>query len=152
MKKLLLVFAAVILVGCTTAQIPQYLQDKKPYIQRFYADYEDTLEVTHEALKQLGWKVEQTADPHVFEQQGATNDLNEKQILIFTEVRQTPLFVGTRYAKMNIFIRSKGKLSEVEIRYLTVNSLPLKNFQSYQNKSAADRVFDCIAGLLKKKI
>ena len=133
--------------GCTSAVIPNYLPDEKPYTKRFQADHKIALQAVRQALRELGWDIEQTLDPLVYEQDQIA-DSGKDDILIMTAIRQTPLFVGTRYAKMNIYIRSLKDVSDVEIRYLTVTSLPFKNVTSYSNDSAVDRVFEHIEKIL----
>jgi hypothetical protein len=145
MRKIL--FLLVFCMGCTATNIPAYLKDTKPYTKRFYAAYDQTLESTKQALEDMGWKIERTVDPLVYEQSRAT-DLDERQVLIFTQVRQMPMFVATRYAKMNIFVRGKGGISEVEIRYLTVTSTPVKTMETYQNAPEAERIFERISELV----
>ena len=43
---------------------------------------------------------------------------------MITDLRDTRFFVGTRYSRMNVYIRSQQKESEVELRYLGVTSWP----------------------------
>jgi len=148
MKRLFILFFILTLAGCSTAQIPAYLQDKKPYVKRFYTTYDQTLAGTNAALEQLGWKVEQILDAAVYDRYQAAED-DEKNSLIITEIRQTPLFMGTRYAKMNIYVRSKKNLSEIEIRYVTVLATPFKNYEVYSNDAAVQRIFDRIESHLK---
>lgn len=139
MTKIVLL-ALMFLSGCSTTQIPNYLQPKKPYIKRYDANYDQALRTMEETLAGLGWKIEEKTDPGVYEHTRA-DDLDENQVLIFTEVRPTPMFVGTRYARMNIYLRSKKNVSEVEVRYLTTTSTALKNFSTYNNDSAVKRLF-----------
>jgi hypothetical protein len=135
-----LVMLLLLNIGCTSVQIPGYLKDSNPYSKRFYSDFAKTRAATEEVLHQLGWKVAERLDPLVYEQ-AVVNDLDEERELLVTEARQMPLFIGTRYARMNIYIRSKKDISEVEIRYLTITSMLFKNFTSYRNNAAAERIF-----------
>ncbi|MCK5214968.1 MAG: hypothetical protein KAR05_06410 [Candidatus Omnitrophica bacterium] len=144
-----LIFLLIGLMGCASVQIPAYVKDKKPYTKRFYANYEQAYEALNKTLLDLGWEIEGTMDPAVYEQD-SSSDLDEKKTLVLTHIRQTPLFIGTRYAKMNIFLRSKKKISEFEIRYVTVTSLLFKNFTSYRNDSAAERMFEYLDKTIKE--
>ncbi|MCR4337471.1 MAG: hypothetical protein NUV91_06670 [Candidatus Omnitrophica bacterium] len=141
--KRLSVFFILFFIGCASSQIPIYLQDKKPYSRRFFVAYDQALAGTKESLEDLGWKIQDQVAPSVYEQDRGT-DLYEKEILLLTEIRETHMVVGTRYARLNIFIRSRDRVSEIEIRYLTVSSLPGKDFKSYQNDSTVDRIFERI--------
>lgn len=148
MKKNLFI-CFLFLFGCATATIPFYLPNKKPYVKRFFANYETTLATVNQTLKDLGWKVEKAIDPAVYEQM-RTSDLDEKQILLLTEIRETRLVVGTRYARMNIYLRSKKEISEVEIRYLTISSTTLKTIKDYSNDSEVRRLFEHLEEILNR--
>ncbi len=136
-------------LGCVSVHIPVYLPDKNLYVKRFYATHDKALAVITRVIEELGWQIEGTTDPSVYEQ-NRTHDLDGKEILLFTNVRQTPLFLGTRYAKINIFVRSKNEISEIEIRYITVTSLFSYNIESYRNNSAVQRIFSRITSLLSE--
>jgi len=140
MKKISLILALMFLTGCATTSMPSYLQPKKPYIKRYYSNYEKTLPSVKSVLAELGWVLEESTDPGVYEHT-RFNDLDENQLLLVTVVRPTPMLVGTRYARMNIYLRSKKELSEVEVRYLTTTSTALNNFSTYNNNSAVKRFF-----------
>jgi hypothetical protein len=144
-------FIAVMLVlmGCSTTMIPFYLPNKKPYVKRFFTNYDTTLAAVNQTLGDLGWVVEKNTDPAVYEQM-RTSDLDEKQILMITEIRQTPLVVGSRYARMNIYLRSKKGISEVEIRYITLSQTPVKSFKDYNNDSEVKRIFGHLEEILNK--
>ncbi len=142
-----LIFALVFLTGCATTDIPSYLQPKKPYVKRYYAKYEKSLETVKATLGELGWTLEESTDPGVYEHT-RFNDLDENQLLLVTSVRPTPMFVGTRYARMNIYLRSKKDVTEVEVRYLTTTSTALKNFSTYNNDSAVRRFFERLTEVL----
>ena len=140
LKKLSLVLALMVLSGCATTNMPSYLQPKKPYLKRYYSNYEKTLSSVKSILTELGWVLEESTDPGVYEHT-RFNDLDENQLLLVTAVRPTPMLVGTRYARMNIYLRSKKEVSEVEVRYLTTTSTALNNFSTYNNDSAVKRFF-----------
>ena len=147
MKSLFFVLAVVLLVGCATTSMPSYLQPKKPYLTRYYANYEKSLDAVKATLGELGWTLEETTDPGVYEHT-RFNDLDENQVLLVTVVRPTPMLIGTRYARMNIYLRSKKDLSEVEVRYLTTTSTALNNFSTYNNDSAVKRFFERLSEIL----
>lgn len=140
MKKFSLILACLFLVGCATTNMPSYLQPKKPYIKRYYSNYEKTLSSVKSILTELGWGLEESTDPGVYEHT-RFNDLDENKLLLVTAVRPTPMLVGTRYARMNIYLRSKKEVSEVEVRYLTTTSTALNNFSTYNNDGAVKRFF-----------
>lgn len=147
MKNFILLISLVVLGGCATTDIPSYLQPKKPYIKRYYSSYDKTLPAVKNLLSELGWSVEESTDPGVYEHT-RFNDLDENQLLLVTAVRPTPMLVGTRYARMNIYLRSKKDVSEVEVRYLTTTSTALNNFSTYNNDSAVKRFFNRLDEIL----
>lgn len=147
MKNFFFVLAVVLLAGCATTNMPSYLQPKKPYLTRYYANYEKSLGAVKQTLTELGWTLEETTDPGVYEHT-RFNDLDESQVLLVTVVRPTPMLIGTRYARMNIYLRSKKDLSEVEVRYLTTTSTALNNFSTYNNDSAVKRFFERLSEVL----
>lgn len=129
--------------GCVSANIPNYLKEEHPYKKKIYADYQKTVAATQEALKELGWTIAETTQPGVYEQEPSANS-QYQATLLFTNIRQTALFLGTRYAKMNIYLRELADGTELEIRYLTVTSTPLRSFESYRNDSAVQKFFERI--------
>ncbi len=146
----ILFFLSLYLTGCASVYLPVYLQDKNPYTRRFYAGYDEAFQAVDQALKDLGWEQEKAIDPLVYERQRGT-DLDEQQTLILTKTRQTPLFVGTRYARMNIYLRAKKGISEIEIRYLTTSDFFFRWIKSYRNESAVNRIFAHLDELLHQK-
>ena len=100
------------------------------------------------ALEDLGWIIEHKVDPAVYEQ-GSIESAEEQRVLLLTQIRQTPMFLGTRYAKLNVYIKSLKGVSEIEIRYLTVTSVFFKTFQTYQNDKAVERIFRRIRGTIR---
>ena len=145
-----ILFFSIYLAGCASIFLPAYLQDKNPYIRRFYSNYDESLEAINKTLKDFGWESDKALDPLVYERQHAT-DLDEQQTLILTKTRQTPMFIGTRYARMNIYLRSKKGISEIEIRYLTTTDLFFRGLKSYRNDSATNRIFTHLEELLHQK-
>lgn len=150
MRKFLIV-VSLFFLGCATANIPIYLPEKKPYAKRFYADYDAILSATETTLKDLGWSIEDQVNPSVYEAARST-DLNEKQLLVVTAVRQLPFFVGTRYARINIFLRSRAGISEVEIRYLTVSTIAFMKMRDYSNDAESRRIFGKIDEVLRANV
>lgn len=149
MKKSIFVLL-FLLTGCASVTIPNYIRDEHPYRKTFYAPFDTVLEATVHALEDSGWQVAKTTEPSVFERNKATDTPGVRQILLFTNVRQMPLILGTRYARMNVYLQSTpDNTTEIELRYLTVTSVSLKNFQNYRNDGYAQKFFTRIESLLK---
>ena len=131
-----------ILAGCASISIPNYIQDEHPYKKKFYARFDDVLKAASQTLTALGWEVDGTSDPSVFERQRAVADPLEKQVLLFSKLRQTPLFIGSRYARLNLYLQSSpDNTTEVEIRTLTVTTLIFKKFTLYRDDRVAEILF-----------
>lgn len=150
MKKIFWIFALLILTGCVTVKIPKYLQDQFPYKKKFYASFDETLTAARQALLDMGWKISEVSSPVVFEHNESTKEIDTKQALFFTEVRQTPLILSSRYMSLNVYVRAADDGSDVEIRYLSVTPMLFKNAQSYQNDTVVNKIFDRISELLEK--
>ena len=149
-KNVLLWVSLFALAGCASVTIPNYIRDEHPYRKTFYASYDTVLDATVHALEDFGWKVAKTTEPSVFERNKDTDKPGVRQILLFTDVRQMAFIFGTRYPRMNIYVQSGTDGStEVELRYLTVTSASLKNFQNYRNDRYAGKFFGRIEFLLK---
>ena len=150
MKKLFLVLVAILFAGCVTVKIPKYLQDKSPYQKKYYVGYEETLAATRQALFDSGWKVSEVTSPMAFEQGEITKEDDKKQALIFTEVRQTPLLLSSRYLSVNVYVRAADEGTDVEIRYLGVTPMLFKNAQNFKNDAVVNKIFDRISELVEK--
>lgn len=150
MRKMGLILLLVFLSGCVTVKIPKYLQDNFPYKKKFYAKYEETLTVTQQALKDSGWKVSEVANPTAFEREAETKTTPKQEILIFTEARQTPVFLFSRYLSLNVYVRSAGDSTDVEIRCISITTFLFMNFKSYKNDALANKLLDHISKLLER--
>lgn len=147
MKKAFLLVSVLFLAGCVSTKLPQYLSDVNPYKKEFYAPFAQAAHAAQTALTEAGWKISGEGNPSVYEQSAGQRS---QETILFTEVRQTPLFLGSRYYKVNVILRSNDTMTEVEIRYLTITAVPFKNIESYRNDKAVEKLFERIAELLKK--
>ncbi|MBF0478782.1 MAG: hypothetical protein HQL26_04810 [Candidatus Omnitrophica bacterium] len=145
LKKLLTIGCAILLTGCSTASVPKYLQSKNPYVKRFYGNYDQTLDAVRSAMKETGWAIEKEVPPTIYEYSTSSEFGDKRQLLILSNVRATPYFVGTRYSRINVYIREgSADQTEVELRYLKVNSFPFKGFYRYGRKEFSQTFFDSI--------
>ena len=141
----------VVSSGCVTVKMPQYVNSENSYQKSFYADYDTTLNATIDALKKTGWKISKQAHPVVFEQSEISRDNKIQQVLIFTDVRQKAMFLGSRYMTINVLVRESGQETDVEIRYFSMLSTAIKNFDSYQNNGLVKKIFQLIFNQLEEK-
>ena len=127
MKKLLGVFFLITLIGCTSIRIPNYIYDKYPYKRTLYVDFDKARAATLETLSEFGWTIEKESEPGLYEYERTPGD-GGKQTLLFTQIRDTSFFVGSRHARLNAYLHAAGtNETELEIRYLTVTSVLFKN-------------------------
>ena len=150
MKKIIIYSLFLIsLTGCSTTHIPGYIVDKYPYKRIFTADFDQVLKAATQTFQDMGWAIAKTTHPSEYERDNGLEETPSQQILLFTEIRQTSLFIGTRYTRLNVYLReTQDKTTEVEIRYLTVNAFFFKTFYHYKNNKAVDRIFKHIQELL----
>lgn len=145
MKKVYLLPLLALLVGCASINIPNYVRPEKPYRKKFEFSYQKTLKATQEALASAGWVIADSVDPSVYERSVVIEGENVNRVLIITEVRQLGFFLGTRYARVNVNLHSSNDIStEVEIRYLTANSMGFKTFYNYRHDKTAERLLRSI--------
>jgi len=145
MKRIFLLPLLALLVGCASINIPNYVSPEKPYRKKFGFSYQKTLKATEEALTSSGWVIADSVDPSVYERSIVIEGENVNRVLIITEVKQLGFFLGTRYARININLHSSNDVStEVEIRYLTANSMGFKTFYNYKHDKTAERLLRSI--------
>lgn len=132
--------------GCASTRLPLYLQDRGAASRRFYADYEQALQAIQDTLAEEGWQVEKQVSPSVYEQ-NRYNDLDDHQLLILTSRRTAPGWTGRRYGRLNVYLRSKAGISEVEIRALSVHAWI--RLRRYGNPADVKKIFDGITRRLQ---
>jgi len=131
-------------VGCVTVKIPKYLKSENPYRKEFFASYKDTLDATKKTLDVLGWEITDTVHPSLFEQGADFDEKENRQVLIFTEARQTPLFLSSRYITLNVYVWPLDNSTNVEIRSFSVTPVLFNNIESYKNDSIVNKIFNQI--------
>lgn len=152
-QRLLSAIAFLLLVslsGCMTVSIPKYIRDEHPYERKYFASFDDTLKVTVQALEQTGWRIANMSNPETFEKGQAYQEAGAQQVLIFTEARQTPLILSSRYMSLNVYLRAlPDKSTQIEIRYLGVTPVLFKNIQRYRHDAVVNKIFAQISHALE---
>ena len=151
MKKTSWLFAlAVLLSGCTTVNIPSYIKDDHPQTQVIYANFDDTLEAVKQVLNAKGWTVVDETDPTVYEH-SSIRDEGGRDLLLFTDIKEHPYILGTRYHRANVFLRSTSqpKQTEMELRFVTINSMTFMKTKNYKHPRAAAQIFEAVNNALK---
>lgn len=151
MKRIYVIFLVFIIAGCVTVKVPKFLEDEFPYSKSFEANFEKTFTATLQALKDSGWKVTETTSPLVFRPGHISDKTRKYEVLIFTEIKQTAMFLASSYVTLNALLKSSDAThTEVEIRYLSMTALPFKAINSYQNDRVVGKIFNKIEAYLKK--
>ena len=144
-KYLLTLFVCLTLIGCSTVKIPEYIQDEQPYSRSYFADYSTTLSATKDVLTDLGWEIKELKDPSIFERNEAVDTPLLEKVLIITDVKENSFFVGTRFSRLNVYVQSVDESkSDVEVRFLTVTSMPYSSIRSYEHEYSSERILDKI--------
>lgn len=150
MNRILLVLGLIAVCGCTSINVPNYVKDEHPYERSFYAPFAKVKAATDEALAEYGWTVIRESDPALFEVDRASEGGAQSQTLMFTEIRQTNFFVGSKYTRLNAFLRPlPDGATQVEIRYLGISSILFKKSYQYRNDKAINRILDAIEEKIK---
>ena len=150
MKRALLILMSIFLVGCASTQVPSYVKDTNPYKFKLYASYPKSLTATKQALESNGWSIQSVSDPGIFEQEKKKTDPNTQQILLITNTKDIPMFLGTRYARLNVYLTSADvNQTDLEIRYVTINAAMFGSFENHKHPIAVDNLYNDIDKLLK---
>ena len=135
-------FIAVILTvlcGCTTVQIPDYIKADHPYVRKIYGDYDKITSAVYHVLARNGWKVHSQTQPSVYERPEGGRENTEKDLLLFSQVRQHSMILYSSYTHLNAFIHATADGAEVELRYGKVTPL-VKQFRSNRNDQLVKRL------------
>lgn len=151
MKRFTYILLLTTFTGCSTVNVPPYIQDKHPYVKTLVSNYNKTLLVTKKVLEIEGWKIVKEADPTVYEKGRELDVPGAKQTLIFAQTFKKS-WVGTgKFAQINVYLRTIDELNtEIEIRYLVVNNAFVTNFYGYRNDKLIDAFIEKINQQLKK--
>ena len=143
-------FCLVLLGGCASINIPEYIPDRHPYKKIFYSRFDTVSDVTKHTLKELGWKITKETDPTIYERSRVLTDPYAQQILIFTNTRRTFGSLGRKYTRINIFItQASEQTTEVELRFIMTKSIPFKDFLNFRADQQANQLFNLIESKLQ---
>lgn len=150
MKRVFFIVFCVLATGCTRIELPNYIKDVHPYDRRVYAPFEKTLKATSKVLDETGWTITTSSEPSVFERAKYAVSPDTKQIMLFTKVKHTPLILWSTYKRINVILRSAGEnATDVEVRHVTVTSIPFKSFYSYKKDRVANQLLEKIENAVK---
>jgi len=150
MNTIRLILGLIVISGCTNINVPNYVKDEHPYTRLFYAPFEKVRDAAEHILDEHGWTVLKETDPALFEVDRSTGYKGEPQTLMFTEIRQTNFFVGSKYTRLNVFLRLlPDGATEIELRYLGIANILFKKFHDYRNDKAMEQILDAIEEKIK---
>ena len=151
MKQYFIIIILFSIVGCSTINVPPYIQDKHPYTKTLLSNYNKTLLSTKKVLQNEEWKIVKEVDPTVYEKGKELDSPNAKQTLIFAQTFKKS-WVGTgKFAQINIYLRTVDEFNtEIEVRYLVVKNAFVTSFYDYRNDKLVDNLIDKINQQLKK--
>lgn len=145
LKKFFSVLILLTLMGCASISIPKYIKNENPYQKKLYASFEKVLPATIRTLEADGWVIEERADPGVYEMRTGEKIFDGKQVLLITGIRKLPVFVASSYARLNVYVTARVEdFTEVEVRYVTVNSVTFKSFYNYKHDRNVKKLLDKI--------
>ena len=143
-KALCLIFALLLLGGCTTVTVGNYIRSDHPYTKKIYGDYDKIVETIRQVLAKNGYKVILESYPSVYERPVDAHQETPKDVLLFTEIRQHSMVLYSSYTHLNVYIRSVVEGAEVEVRFGKVTSFFIKQFQSTRDDQLGKNILDQI--------
>jgi len=151
MKYFLYVLLLITTFGCSTVNVPPYIQDKHPVTKVLPENYNKVLLTTKKILAQEGWTITKESDPAVYEKGKELDAPNAKQTLVFARTVEKSLIGTGKYAQLNVYLRTVDEINtEIEVRYLVVNSAVVKSFYDYRNDKLVNNLIEKINQQLKK--
>lgn len=134
----------VFVSGCSTVQIPNYINADHPYARRVYGDLDKVNAAVKLVLAQEGFKVLKETGTDVYERDARDQQEGAQGVLVLTEVREYSRVLYSTYVHLNIYLRQLADGVEVELRYGKVTSVLFKQFKGTRNDAYAVRLLDRI--------
>ena len=145
----LLIFI-VILTGCVSVQVTDYIKDNHPYTRKIIGDYENIIDTVKVVLFKEGWQIQAIANPSVYERRVGGED-ESKDVLFLTGVKQYPKILYSTYTHLNVIVCAVAEGADVEIRYEALTPVRIKQFRDVRNDKLANRLLDNIEKELENK-
>jgi hypothetical protein len=136
--KLCVLFLCVLVGGCMTVRIPEYIKADHPYSRKIYGDYGKIMAAVRNVIVHSGWKVQSEGDPTVYER--AQEGSAAQDVLIFTNVKQHSMLLYSSYTHLNVYVHAIAEGAQVEVRFQKVTPLLFKQFYRTRNDKLAERL------------
>ena len=141
--RLMVLFLAIV-CGCATVQIPGYIKADHPYARKMYGNFDKIVIAARNVLVRNGWKIKTATHPSVYERMEGERENTDKDLLLFTDVKEHSMVLYSSYTHLNVFIHAIAEGAQVEIRYGKVTPLLVKQVQSTSNDKLANKILDQI--------
>jgi transketolase len=154
MKKIVIFFLSIILVGCVTIEIPEQIKEEYAYTRIFKGNFETSIDAASKALKDLGWKVSYVSRSMLTKKDRVLDNKPIQQAYIFTDIKQTLLLFTSSYSIFNVRIKVIDEANtEIGVRYLSVTLIPpfYNKKISYRNDKLVKKLYRNIQRYLKHK-
>ncbi len=140
----------LVLSGCSTVQMPNYINADHPYVRRVYGSFEQVDAAVKAVLAQEKFKIDKETSPDVYERDLRDQQEGARGSLVLTDVKQYSRVLYSTYVHLNIYLRQLADSVEVEIRYGKVTTVLLKQFRGTRNDGYAGRLLDRIEAQVKE--
>jgi type IV pilus biogenesis protein CpaD/CtpE len=144
MKKSILMCALLLLAGCASVSIPNYIQPEHPYKRVVYGNYDEVLAAVKEVLKDQRWTIVKETHPALYERNAAYSETDKEHALIFTGVKQSSRLVYSSFSHLNVYINRTAEGMELDVRYEGVTDFFIKKIHHYRNDPLADRFLNLV--------
>lgn len=140
----------VFLVGCGTVNVPNYIKDTHPHTHLIYGNFDQALSAVTQSLNKHGWAVVEQKDPTVYEH-SPVQDEGGREILLFSDIKQVSSVMGTKYQRINIYLRStsRPKETEMELRFISIGSYAGAKTKKYKHPDKAQMIFASVDQFLQ---
>ncbi len=149
MRKLLTVVFLLLLTGCSSVRIPDYIKADHPYVRKFSGDYDTIVSVVKDVLYKQGWLIQQEVNPSEYERREGGED-QARDVLLFSEIKKHSKVAYATYTHLNVFIHANADGAEVDIRYEAITPGPIKQ-SNLRNDRLANRILDQVEQAIEGK-
>ncbi len=150
MRRIVIVGICVLLAGCVTVQIPNYIPADHPYVRKVSGNYNEIIDAIKVVLFKDGYSIKSQVNPAIYERRSDGGD-QSKDVLFFTNMKQHPKFLYSTYTHFNIFVHPIAEGAEVDVRYNATTPVWLKQFQGSRNDKLANRFLNQVEQELESK-
>ena len=148
-RKVVLISSLMMVWGCSTIQIPDYIKADHPYVRKISGDYPKIVSVIQDVLFINGWVVQNAVSPSEYERRDGGED-QSRDVLFFTSPKRHSKIAYSVYVHLNVFIHATADGAEVDIRYEAINPSPIKH-SSVRNDELVNGLLDQIEQAIESK-